>query len=106
MNAVHAVADHPRPGGAKGTVRFVTRRVGDSVEIQVADNGGGIPDSIRDRVFEPFFTTKGVGKGTGQGLAIAHRIIVSKHHGDIWFQSEPGQGTTFYIRLPLKDDRS
>ena len=102
MNAVHAVADGAGPAGQKGTVRFVTRLLDDCVEIQVSDNGGGIAESIRDRVFEPFFTTKGVGKGTGQGLAIAHRIIVSKHGGEIWFQTETGKGTTFYLRLPLK----
>jgi PAS domain S-box-containing protein len=105
MNAVHAIADNPRPDGQKGTVRFVTRGLEDSVEIQVSDTGGGIPESIRDRVFEPFFTTKKVGKGTGQGLAIAHRLIVSKHGGDIWFQSEVGKGTTFYIRLPRTSSR-
>jgi signal transduction histidine kinase len=52
-------------------------------------------------VFEPFFTTKPVGKGTGQGLALAHTAIVRRHAGKLWFDSELGKGTTFYIRLPL-----
>jgi len=67
----------------------------------VADTGAGIPEEIRSRVFEPFFTTKEVGKGTGQGLALAHAAIVKRHQGQLWFESELGQGTTFFIRLPL-----
>jgi signal transduction histidine kinase len=75
--------------------------VGNTVEIGVQDTGTGIPEKIRSRVFEPFFTTKEVGKGTGQGLAMAHAIIIKKHGGKIWFESEIGKGTTFFIRLPL-----
>ncbi len=60
-------------------------------------HSGGDPP----RIFEPFFTTKGVGKGTGQGLAIARSVIVDKHRGTITFETEPGKGTTFIVRLPL-----
>jgi signal transduction histidine kinase len=69
----------------------------------VSDTGGGIPEAIRSKVFDPFFTTKEVGKGTGQGLAIAHSVIVQKHRGTIGFESETGKGTTFVIQLPLEE---
>jgi signal transduction histidine kinase len=71
------------------------------VEIRISDTGGGIPESIRAKIFDPFFTTKPVGKGTGQGLAIAHSVIVQKHKGVLTFESEVGRGTTFIIQLPL-----
>ncbi len=73
----------------------------EQVQIVVADNGIGIPESERDRVFEPFFTTKTDGKGTGLGLSIAHQIIVAKHHGAIACDSTPDQGTRFTIKLPV-----
>jgi signal transduction histidine kinase len=69
--------------------------------VQIEDTGCGVPERNRSRVFELFFTTKEVGRGTGQGLALAHTIIVKKHGGQIWFQSEEGRGTTFFVRLPL-----
>jgi two-component system, NtrC family, sensor kinase len=56
---------------------------------------------VRSRIFDPFFTTKEVGKGTGQGLAIARTVVVDKHGGTLHFETEIGQGTTFYIRLPI-----
>jgi signal transduction histidine kinase len=72
--------------------------------IRVKDNGGGIPDNIKDKIFDPFFTTKEVGKGTGQGLSISHSIIVEKHGGMFYFESESGRGTSFIIKLPLEDE--
>jgi PAS domain S-box-containing protein len=72
--------------------------------IRVEDNGGGIPDKIKDKIFDPFFTTKEVGKGTGQGLPISHSIIVEKHGGMLYVESETGRGTTFIIKLPLEDE--
>jgi signal transduction histidine kinase len=100
VNAAHAIADHVEDG-ARGVIRIQTKRVDDNAVISVSDTGGGIPDEIRERIFEPFFTTKGVGRGTGQGLSMARSVIVEKHHGQLSFQSERGQGTTFEIRLPL-----
>lgn len=85
----------------KGTIRISTLKDGDYAEIRISDTGPGIPDEIKSKIFDPFFTTKDVGKGTGQGLAIAHAVISQKHGGDITFESNPGKGTTFIIRLPI-----
>ncbi len=100
VNAAHAIRDVVGSSGQKGQIRVRTRREERWACIQIADSGSGIPEAIRQRVFEPFFTTKEVGKGSGQGLAIAHSIIVTKHHGKLSFVSEVGGGTTFTIRLP------
>jgi two-component system, NtrC family, sensor kinase len=78
-----------------------TRLDGDAVEISIGDTGTGIPQAARDKIFDPFFTTKEVGKGTGQGLAIARSVVVNKHGGTLRFETESGRGTTFFIRLPL-----
>jgi two-component system NtrC family sensor kinase len=74
----------------------------DTVDIEVRDNGVGIPLDLLPKVFDPFFTTKDVGKGSGLGLFIVHEII-EEHDGCIAVDSEPGRGTTFLIRLPLKE---
>jgi signal transduction histidine kinase len=78
----------------------------DQVEIAIADTGKGIPAEVRSRIFDPFFTTKEVGKGTGQGLAIARSVVVDKHGGTLHFETEVGKGTTFYIRLPISGPAS
>ncbi len=103
VNAAHAVGDRvaAEPAPAKGTITVSTRSEGEWAAVRVADTGTGIPEAVRPKVFDPFFTTKPVGKGTGQGLAIAHAVIVQKHGGEIDFESEVGRGTTFIIRLPL-----
>ena len=102
VNAAHAIADVVGDGGqGQGTITVSTRRDGDWAEIRIRDTGTGIPEKAREKVFDPFFTTKGVGKGTGQGLAIAHNVVVEKHGGTIHFETEMGKGTTFVIRLPL-----
>ena len=102
INATHAIADVVGDGTrGKGNITVTTRHDGNWVEIRVQDTGAGIPEKIRNRIFEPFFTTKNVGKGTGQGLAIARSVIVDKHSGTITFESQVGKGTTFVIRLPL-----
>jgi signal transduction histidine kinase len=107
VNATHAIADVVGDGrNGKGTLIVSTRRDGEWVEVRLGDTGTGIPESARAKVFDPFFTTKGVGKGTGQGLAIAHNVIVEKHGGTIHFETETGKGTTFIIRLPLKASTS
>jgi two-component system, NtrC family, sensor kinase len=87
--------------GTKGVITVNTERDGEWVEIRVQDTGTGIPDEVQLSVFNPFFTTKGVGKGTGQGLAIAHNVIVQKHGGTISFDTAMGVGTTFKIRIPI-----
>jgi signal transduction histidine kinase len=101
VNAAHAIADVVKGTPAKGKIRVATRLLGEQVEIAISDSGKGIPVDVRSRIFDPFFTTKEVGKGTGQGLAIAHAVIVDKHGGTIHFETEVGRGTTFYIRLPI-----
>lgn len=102
VNAAHAIAATLPPGSSeKGQITIVTREHEGFVEVRVSDTGTGIPEELRSRVFEPFFTTKEVGKGTGQGLAIAYSVIVDKHGGTIGLESELGQGTTFIIQLPL-----
>ncbi len=105
VNAAHAISDVTKDTGAKGSIHISTRQDGSCVEIRVRDTGCGIPEAIQSKVFDPFFTTKPVGKGTGQGLAIAHSVIVQKHNGAIQLESEPGVGTTFVIQLPLELQR-
>lgn len=101
VNASHAVADVVGSSGNKGKISISTRCTDTHAEIRVRDTGTGIPEHARSRVFEPFFTTKEVGKGTGQGLALAYNSIVKRHRGTIDFETELGLGTTFVIRLPL-----
>jgi two-component system, NtrC family, sensor kinase len=102
INAAHAIADVVGDGSnGKGTLTVRTHLAGEWVEIRVEDTGSGIPEHARDRIFDPFFTTKTVGKGTGQGLAISRSVIVDKHGGTIDFETEPGHGTSFIVRLPL-----
>ena len=102
INATHAIGDVVGDGGkGKGTITISTRHDGKWAEIRIQDTGAGIPEKIRGRIFEPFFTTKGVGKGTGQGLAISRSVVVDKHGGTITFETEVGTGTTFIIRLPI-----
>ncbi len=111
INASHAIADKlgENPEGRKGIIAISTYADGKWAVIKIEDTGTGIPDDIIDKIFEPFFTTKDVGKGTGQGLAIAFDVVTAKHNGRIDVSSRPGEGTTFTIRLPLappSDSRS
>jgi signal transduction histidine kinase len=101
VNAAHAIADKVGGSGEKGCIRVRTAQEEDSVVIAISDTGSGIAEEIRGKIFDPFFTTKEVGRGTGQGLAIARAIVVEKHGGTLDFETEPGHGTTFFIRLPV-----
>jgi PAS domain S-box-containing protein len=101
VNAAHAIADVVKDSGEKGVISVRTRVEGDDVVIAISDTGTGIPESARPRIFDPFFTTKAVGKGTGQGLAIAHSSVNDRHGGKLTFETELGKGTTFFIRLPI-----
>jgi signal transduction histidine kinase len=92
-NAVSAMDGH-------GTLTVRTARDNDRVLVEIGDTGPGIPREIRERIFEPFFTTKPVGEGTGLGLDISYRIVVTRHHGDLRVDSEPGD-TRFQVRLPI-----
>lgn len=104
VNAGHAIEsalaqDKQR---ARGKITIRTRREGELVVIEVEDTGTGIPKAIVERIFEPFFTTKEVGKGSGQGLAIVHTVITQSHHGTIDVKTEVGAGTTFIMKLPIR----
>ena len=101
VNAAHAIAE--RHEGTKGEITITTTAPDDDhVRIDITDNGAGIPQENIDRVLDPFFTTKEVGKGTGQGLAIAHQVITKAHNGTITIDSTRGEGTTFTISLPTR----
>ncbi|MEL7448957.1 MAG: ATP-binding protein [Pseudomonadota bacterium] len=103
VNAAHAIGDtEVVTEGGKGTITVSSKAVDDMLEVRIADTGSGIPLDVRDKIFDPFFTTKEVGRGTGQGLAIAHAAIVEKHGGSLDFESELGEGTVFIIRIPLE----
>ena len=105
VNAAHAISDRVKEGSiTKGAIRIKTEADNEGVMVRIEDTGGGIPDSIRNRIFDPFFTTKQIGKGTGQGLAIAYNVIVDKHRGKIWFETTQDVGTTFFIHLPFGED--
>jgi len=102
VNAAHAIAEkNGNDRSQKGKIAISTRHDQQWVEIRISDTGVGIPPHIRDKVYDPFFTTKPVGRGTGQGLAIAHAVVTERHGGTIDFESQVGHGTTFIVRLPL-----
>ena len=102
VNAAQAVAERREREGeaAPGRIGVRTQRDGEGVRIVISDTGTGMDEATRERIFDPFFTTKAVGKGTGQGLSIAHNCIVGRHGGSIAVESVPAVGTTFTIRLP------
>jgi len=102
VNAAHALAESDKDADT-GRITIVTSTTGDQVSISIADNGCGIAAENLEKIFDPFFTTKPVGRGTGQGLAIARSIVVEKHGGRIDVQSTVGTGTAFKLHLPVQD---
>lgn len=101
-NAVQALNEGCSSDSARIVLR--TRRTDRQVNIEVEDNGPGVPTEIKGRIFEPFFTTKDIGSGTGMGLAVAHALVVNNHNGNITVDSLPGRGTKFSVILPLITD--
>jgi signal transduction histidine kinase len=84
-------------------IHITTSRLNqDWISIRIADNGLGMDKNVLARLFDPFFTTKVVGKGTGLGLSISYQIVVDKHKGKIYCQSELGKGTEFVVELPVR----
>jgi PAS domain S-box-containing protein len=102
INAAHAIQDKHDGISSKGRITIKTKHDKHHVFISIADNGIGIPVAIQNKIFNPFFTTKVVGKGTGMGLAMVLKII-EKHKGKIWFDSREGEGTTFFVQIPILD---
>ncbi|WP_219418015.1 sensor histidine kinase [Pseudonocardia nigra] len=88
-----------------GTLTVRTSRTGECVVVEIGDTGPGIPPEVRQRIFEPFFTTKPVGQGTGLGLDVTYRVVVTRHHGDVQVESEPGN-TRFLVQLPITEETS
>ena len=104
VNAAHAIADVVGDPASAARSRSARAATATTSSISVADTGCGIPADVAERIFDPFFTTKEVGRGTGQGLAIARRLVVDRHGGALTFDTELGDGTTFHVRLPIDRD--
>ena len=107
-NAFHAVQERKKQGekGYEPTVSVITKKLttpsgAEDVEIEVRDNGNGIPKKIIQKIFEPFFTTKPSGRGTGLGLSMSYEIVTKGHRGELKVASKEGEGTTFTIVLPV-----
>ena len=81
------------------TVSISTKKIGNTIEIKVADNGNGIPQKVLDKIFQPFFTTKPTGQGTGLGLSLSYDIVKA-HGGEIKVETGEDKGTTFIIQIP------
>ena len=104
INAAHAIEEKRSTNNLtdKGVITIATYKENGNAIIKISDTGKGVKPENINRIFEPFFTTKEVGKGTGQGLAIVHDIIVNKHDGSIEVSSEYGVGTTFILTIPIE----
>jgi signal transduction histidine kinase len=101
VNAAHAIGDVVGESGRRGKITVRSYVEKGHVIVAISDTGTGIPAAVQPRIFDPFFTTKAVGKGTGQGLALARSVIVEQHGGSISFETVMSQGTTFFVRLPV-----
>ena len=102
VNAAHAIQEVLKKGEVeRGLIEIRAGKIGEELAISVKDSGNGVEKSIQGKIFDAFFTTKEVGKGTGQGLSLAHTIVHQNHGGRIELESEIGSGTTFTIFLPL-----
>ncbi len=100
VNGAHAIEELKR--NELGTIHVQTKVDGMCVVVSISDTGCGMSEEVKSKMFDPFFTTKEVGKGSGQGLAIAHNIVVEKHGGKIVVDSTEGEGTTFHVYLPME----
>ncbi|MEZ7197093.1 PAS domain S-box protein [Pseudodesulfovibrio karagichevae] len=103
VNAAHAIESKLKGGEGQGTITIRTRSERGFAVLEVTDTGTGMSREVAAKAFDPFFTTKEVGKGTGQGLAIAHNVVVGMHGGRIEIDTVEGQGTTFSVRLPFEE---
>ena len=98
-NGMYEAVKHSKSGGDPAALKVSTVQTGGQYLIKIADNGGGIPQNVQDKIFNPFFTTKPTGEGTGLGLSMSFDII-KQHGGDLSFQTDPDNGTTFCMSLP------
>jgi two-component system, NtrC family, sensor kinase len=105
VNALDAMEDQRISGSPQPpppTIRIKTQKLSQGmVQIAIADNGPGMPPAVQQRVFDPFFTTKPVGKGTGMGMSISYQIVTERHQGKLYCTSQPGQGTEFFLEIPI-----
>ena len=99
-NSCQAIAEDPEQ--KQPIIHIRTRLEKENIVIEVQDNGPGMVPEIQAQVFNPFFTTKEVGTGTGLGLAVSRSIVCDKHGGNIEIESEPGQGCTVSVILPIR----
>ncbi|XXJ18217.1 PAS domain S-box protein [Desulfovibrio caledoniensis] len=103
VNAAHAIESRIKGSEGQGTITIRTRSEGEFAVLEVNDTGTGMSKEVAAKAFDPFFTTKEVGKGTGQGLAISHNVVVGMHGGRIEIDTVEGEGTTFTVRLPFEE---
>ncbi|MCW2575546.1 MAG: Two component multi-sensor signal transduction histidine kinase [Modestobacter sp.] len=101
LNLIVNAADAIEETGQRGLITVATAVDGEDVVIRIGDTGGGIPDDVRAKMFDPFFTTKDVGRGSGQGLALARGVVQEGHGGGLTVDSVLGQGSTFTVRIPI-----